>query len=681
MAQNFSGAVTSWKSASAISQAYSPTANSIDNKAMSEASSIAGNVATLRAQAEGYAESAYSFIEKCMGFSASVARVSYRPPVKVVAALNGGDTSGSPPGVESVSPGEMAGFNGDLDIQSPPETGSAPAPEIAMPNIPPPPSSSITVAAPSPPSTRAPAIPPVPEVSFSFSDAPDPSPIGDAPGITVDLSLASTESFSIPVIDDGEIQDAIDRLRTIIGRSVSIPRYALLFPEVFEVAGSLMTGDFVVDAETMLAQSDARVSESHHNHDGQMARLWSMPAASDDSLGEYLAVMRAKADRSASVNNAVAEADWTLSAIGAAYSVGVAAHSMMMDLELSVYDAEFDATMTQAEGALELARASVAAYNVAASRYNAQLDAMGVVYERLKSKARRYEASVDLVQAQGQINGAIADGFAAAERAKSGKADGFAARVSISQAIVGAYEARMRAAAASARALAAEGEKYKADVLNWEASAESMRGQYARASALARATAAMNQAEASKARLAGAQNDRVAVDAQRAAAQAGASAAKLRANIAKNGSSYINTEAINAIESVVVKGVEARYDGEIAQWQATTDNKIGLMDGIAAEQSAEARFQAATIDAVGRAANLTQSARIQLANAYATAHEAAGRAGAAIESGRLSGYRASATLSAAGRLSSDLSFGATNSDSYGDSVSESNTETLQGSDE
>ena len=80
--------------------------------------------------------------------------------------------------------------------------------------------------------------------------------------------------------------------------------------------------------------------------------------------------------------------------------------------------------------------------------------------------------------------------------------------------------------------------------------------------------------------------------------------------------------------------------------------------------------------AAGRAASLSQTANEQLARVYASVYEAAGRAGASIATGKLSGYRTQATLSASDRLNGSndyqvsVSSDGTNSYSETDSIRE-----------
>ena len=103
----------------------------------------------------------------------------------------------------------------------------------------------------------------------------------------------------------------------------------------------------------------------------------------------------------------------------------------------------------------------------------------------------------------------------------------------------------------------------------------------------------------------------------------------------------------------------------------------GALSGIAEANRSAADYFTAASEAASRAADLTQAANIQLSEAYASAQEAAGKAAASIETGRLSGYNASATFSSSGAVEGGLSKSRSINESRSKSISETHTLTRE----
>lgn len=675
---NFAGASTPWRTVNGQTTTSFGPGNSIESKAVGTARDIAGKIGALRAQAEGYAAGAYSSIDACMRFSASVPKVTFVTPTYSSAALQSGDVGGEP-GVDApASPGGVASFNPPSNTASF-SSGSAGAPPVGtLPRIGDV-SSDISFGAPAAPSAAGLTIAPAPSLTISIGNVPDvaaPSAPGSIELGSVDLGEVA--GFSVPGLADGEITQALDRLRSMSAGAVRIPRPDLVFPQVFEVAGSLLSGDLVVDSDAVLRQSDERVRRASDRHDTAFAQIWSDRGFSVGAVAPYNAVMRARAEADALSNNTAAAGRWLDDALLAAYTVGVAAHGMMLDLEMSLDDLEFEALLAEAEARLEQGRAVVAAYNGAAAVFRARVAASEAAYVVAETEAARYRTQVDLVQEQQKLNGAIADNFKAGEQAKQAEVQLFAAKVSGNEARVSAFEAQMRAEAAKVKTLQLDAEKYKAQVLAWEAQVEQVRSQYMQSRNKARMTAAQNQAIEAGVRASGALNEAIGVQARQAAAETAASAAKLRAEIQRRSSEHAAADAKNTFEAVVPKIAVAKYEAEVMSWAAQLDQKTGMLDGVAAEMSASARFFVSASESESRAAQISQNAQQQLAEAYKTAAEAAGRAGAAVESGRLSGYRATASLNARASLGADENYALSASDNFTESVRE--TDSIGGED-
>jgi hypothetical protein len=676
---SFDGASTQWKSIAGRTSISNNAVQNIEALAASEASGISSTIAQLRTQAEGYASAVTGNITECMNFSANVARITFVPPTFVPAHLQDAENhAGTPPTVSAAPQSDMGVFSGALSLSghsagsaNPPAVGSVPSVGEA---------SGSSIAAPVGAAVGV-TIAPAPSFSISVAATPDAPALGAVPAVSVAaVDFPALAELVPPLLDDTDIAEALARLRSAGAGAISIPRPDLAFPQVFEVAGSLLAGSLVIDADMLIDDAAQRVGVASDAHDKLVAGVWSrrgLAAPSDTVVEFYNGAMRDEALQAAGNNAVATRARWSDDAVRAAYEVGVAAHGMMIQLEVALDEIEFSALLTQAEAALERARAGVLAYNGAAAMFRAKLTAMTGEYAQAEAAARRYRSQADLVQEQGKANRVVGDAFRATERAKQVRAQQFEAAVGVDETRVKAFESEMRGLAAKAKTLQLTAENYKMQVLSWEAGVAQVRAQYKQASNKGRAAAAKNQAAAAKVKLTVAQNEAVAAEARRAAAQTAAKAAELRAQATERSSRHMVAEAKNAAAAAAPAAAAAKYEGDLAAWAARMEARAGVMAGHAAEQSAAARFYVAAAESDQRATVLEQGYKQQLAEAYRTAADAAAKAGAAVESGRLSGYRASATLAASGGLNANERFSLSNTESFSNSVTESDTESYR----
>lgn len=681
---SFPGATTPWQSVSGTTGLTFGPINQIESKASSQASNIASIIGDLRGQAEDYASGAIANINAAMRFSETVAGVTFVPPTFASASLrDAADSLGAPPSLSTVPSGGAASFGATMASASFSPAGGAAAPAVGdLPDFGNVTSTGTSLGAPTAPAFPSVSIRAAPQVNIRVANVPKPSPPSAPSGMGIQaggFGGALTE-LQVAEIDGSEIGEALSRLRSIAGRRLTLPRPNRKFEEIFEVVGSLLSGDLVIDADALVDSANARVRAAGDAHDQSLLRLWSdrgMTAPSDGAVGAYNTAMRVASERDAAANNVAAQGRWLDDSIKAAYEVGVAAHSMMIDMEMSLYDLEFDALLKEAEARLEMTRAAVSAYNGAVALYKAKLATLGANYAMAEASASRYRGQADVVRENGRLNAAIADAFAAGEKAKQIDAQLFEAQGGANEARVKAFESEMRGLAAKAKAMQVDVERYKGSVVAWEASVESARAQYRQASNQARLVAAKNQAEAARVKASSVHNEAVAVQARAIAANTSAQAAKIRADIQQRASRYAGVEATNAIESAIPAGQAAHYEAAVSRWAATQENKAGLLEGRAAEMAAAAKFFVATSESEHRAAQLTQEWKQQLAEAHRTVSEAAARAGAAVESGRLSGYRASSAVTASGNLSAGWTHTLSASDSYSSSVRETDSKTTK----
>jgi hypothetical protein len=154
------------------------------------------------------------------------------------------------------------------------------------------------------------------------------------------------------------------------------------------------------------------------------------------------------------------------------------------------------------------------------------------------------------------------------------------------------------------------------------------------------------------------------------AASAAVRATQLRADAEIRSVGYTDRTLDSDEEALRMRIQGANYDGAITNFINELQKRAPELDGKADYAGIVTRYVAAAQEAVGRAAQLSQTANIQLAKAYADVYSAAGSAGAAVASGKLSGFRASASLSASDSLDANDSYTAAVSDSGGVSYNE-----------
>ena len=114
---------------------------------------------------------------------------------------------------------------------------------------------------------------------------------------------------------------------------------------------------------------------------------------------------------------------------------------------------------------------------------------------------------------------------------------------------------------------------------------------------------------------------------------------------------YIGAQ--NDIAKYDIANTQAEYSQATDQLRVDAAVDSVSPTSIADIGKAISRFTRIALESSGRAAQMAQRANESLVRAYAAAYEAAGKAGAAVASGKLSGFRASASLTASGSLTAN----------------------------
>lgn len=588
-------------------------------------------------------------------FSATAQTVTYIPPTYVAPSLRD-ESPGASPTVSSVDANiSMAAFS-PRTIEGAHATGTTEAPVIGDVTIPDAPRAAAAPVVPPAPRVAGVDVAPAPTVDIDVSELPSLPSVPLAPALNLPaLSQQTLQAINIPLIDASEIDAALDRLRS--NRvPVNVPGYVKLIPEVFTAAGGLLAGDFVFDDALISEGVVNRWREAEREHDALLNGLWSGRGfdQGESAVPQYNAVMANRFEAQRELLDAAVRVRWNNDLLRAAYDVGVMAHAMAMDFELSLYDLRFAALTAYAEARLEMVKALFARYNADVLEATAAAVQYSAENEMIRARATHYRSQAQLADGVSQLNAGIADSFAATERAKGAEVEMYEARLEANEARLKALTGRNTALASQAEAAAVALEAYKGQVLTWAAGIERVKADYEVYSARVKGLVAQNRAQVAKAQLSGVRNEAVAAQAQKAAAESGAAAAQIIARATSTGAGYGAIEAKNTIEAVKARLGASSYQRQIMEWTAKADSRAGALEGWASAGAAAARFSVSAMESASRAAQITQEVSTKVAQAHATVAEALGKAKSSIEAGRYAGFKASVTLSGSGSIGESI---------------------------
>lgn len=494
-------------------------------------------------------------------------------------------------------------------------------------------------------------IPDPPSVSITLGALPT---IGAAPafsGFTYQAQFVTPDPLVIPEINLPDLS-ALDRVEEMVEDTFEREPYNfMVLEESVTAASALLSGNFVIDMDALEKGMVDNLLKATKLHEERMTRLWGRRGFTDNAAAvDYTGnvTLRFNADNKKAFDAAVIR--WRMKLLPVAMQLSVEAHAQMAEILGELYDVDFEFLEAEHIALQSLYELAVARYNIAAL----QIDRARAEYSGqslfVRARAENFSAFTRQQEAVGRLNDSIAGGYAAQQRAKESEGDSFMAEVSGNQAQVSAYGAQMEAVQAQAQALRARLLDYEGQVAGWGADLTLARSEYQVNRAKNREIIAKNRQSASQTSSDASSAEATAEVARASATEAFVLAAELRAEIASRSGENIETDTNNAISALEYVAGVGQYRLDASQFTAGFSADRAEFRAKDQINSAVARTFNQISDGAVRAAQLTQQYRIQLANAYQSLYEAAGRADASRVSGQLSRYRGTAGLRTRGAL-------------------------------
>lgn len=443
-------------------------------------------------------------------------------------------------------------------------------------------------------------------------------------------------------IDDALIDEAVDRLNSVVSDYGDIPDYEYLMPEVFEVVGNMLSGNAVDDNDFLRDDAQARFVAPSLARRGHLVppQVHAYDAWHAGRIAEY-----------ARDSETLFLARFRDDVIVASYELATQAESMAADIATKMYRLRRELEVERARVSLVVAQAIAASYNAYVVLYEARVLEYNGQLEVVRSNIRALNALVQGRQQTGEMNQLIGREFAQDESTKRLDVDVFAAQVQAEAAKLEAYKAKIDSyegqlanARANALSYSATAAQYSGRVAQveaqysaYETSAQSVQSQNELAVAVQRGRGAEYQAEAAKAEAAARR-----VSAKVLEYLADHEAKKI--DIAD----YLGNLAATAGEF----GVCIEEDlNEIRKNRLDNLSEVVPREYIVALTERFTRYAQRASDIGWRTMDGALRASESVANAYARMYEALGRAAASIEVGRLGQFRASYATRVSGNVS------------------------------
>jgi hypothetical protein len=500
--------------------------------------------------------------------------------------------------------------------------------------------------------------------------------------VSTELLAPTLDTVTLPdtvllSIDDLVVSAETDALLTAIENAQyldvtppELPEYIDLLPEVFSVVGALASGDPVVkyldllDMRTSLIESTDRPAAYAFARKG----LYQPPGAAQYDL--WLDTM---IDSKLTESDTIYKAKAVDDCVTAGFTLCTAAHRMLVDIRIALYDLEFQSAKVAVNAKLDKAKILVEAYKASMLTLRLQIAEYNAHLVFVEAQAKAFEANVASASAIGAINASTAELFAASESMKGISADVFAARVTAEKAKLRQYAGVIEQGKASIAAAEARVAAYSGDVALYAAEVERINTQYDAYSANVQGVTYENAARVASINIGKSQVRAAASKIGAAAAAASVTATKLQAAAAVRETNYIKKAVQAAEEATSFRLTSSSFQGASETYEQNLSVRIGDMRSQAQSGESTSRYVGTVQDAIGRSAQISQQANIQLANVYQSVYEAAGRVGATLASGKLSGFRAGATLDAAESVRASVGYSVRHSSSGGTTYGESDT--------
>jgi hypothetical protein len=511
------------------------------------------------------------------------------------------------------------------------------------------------------PVTNAP-VSTLPVFEADYLTAPDlfPVEIGTPPEVLI-------EDFVVTV-ETAELLKAIEDMKAFNPTPPELPEYFLLIPEVFTVTGSMAAGDTIVNYVQLLENRDNLLNSTAPSVSPAFSRrgLYQPPTASeyDTWLRD---VVRTKLGDSDTVFEALSIDD----CVKSAFQLGTAAHRMLVDIETALYSLEFDAAKAAADARLQRAKTVGSVYAAEVLLLRQEIAQYNATAAQVTANAKVFEAEAEQAALIGSVNTLEADVFSTTEGVKGVDADVFDSRVGAEKTKLMRYKAIMEGKRAAVAAAEGDVAAYSGTVAQYMAEVLRTSTEYDVYSSRTQGVQFDNSARAATLQAEGTQLKSYAALADSAASSASVKAIDLQAKAAIKETTYIKRAISVEEEATRVKIRGSDYDDLLNDYSVDLATRTASLRYKSRLGSSISRYVETAQTSIGRAAQLSQTANIQLARTYEMLYTAAGRAGASVASGKLSAFRASASLSAGEGLSASntysVGYSGSGSNSFGES--------------
>ena len=630
--------------------------NSTIEEVRSRGQEVYDNLTELENSAESVAQTALESVRRLREFSAAVGTVTFNPPAASFSEFGGVETSEM--AINTPTPNPFAvNAQFDYELAEPIDNPSIDKPQPSTYNDVPAPTLSTNVAPPrSPGSYTSPSVTAPPVNIGEFNPDTVEAPVLDDID-NIDLTPIDVAPFPDLTIDTSDLEALIDRLEGTPNDLDPLPPYVYLLPEVFDVVGGFCEGELVIQIDELIApyisQSASLLTSLRATVSSSIGKrgLTSVSNinALDTSRDIYLKYLQGNSEK-------IFEYRVTEQCITEGYKLATAAHRLLVDIAIGMYNVEWARLKAIAQGNLDLALALINAYNAQVLIIQTQLAAYKGEAAQKKAEAQAFQVEAEQVELVGEINKLEGQNFAVQEQAKRTEADAYAAEVQGEKAKLDAYAAVVQGYEAEVIEARNKLLEYQTVTQTFLAEVQRATSEYEVYSAGAQSVGAQNAAKAANVSGQQAEIRAVAAEVTNMSAAAAAEAAKLSAQAAERRIEYQTAAVNNQTEGLNLTIIGSEYNKEVTDYV----NNLAVEGAFLSSQSAIGGALSNYIDraqrAAGRAASLSQTANEQLARVYASVYEAAGRAGASIATGKLSGYRSTVTLSAGDSLSGSNSY-------------------------
>ncbi len=671
---SFPGASTQWKSIPATN----PGAweQSVAAEADTLALDIAADIEKLREEAAALALEAKGYIDECANFTAEAVTVVYTPPTFANATHESTtyspvQVSGAPGSVSvEISPyvplGDASEYEGD-------ESADNPDPfEDTVPTLP------TLIGMPAAPAapTGAPETDPGAVPGLTFTPHTPGSVTAPVPAeILMSATLEPVQAFVLETsLTDANLTDALDKLRSMTSEVYPIPEYQPIYDDVFTTVGAMLSGN----AEWLTglkADLTARGVLDSARYASAMSHLWDGTDA-PDSITTYATFETQRRDGRRNLRLAGESSVWAHDLLVAGIRLGTAAHQVQMDIVMGLSNAEMSALMGTGEAMLSMAEAADAAYKGAISAMKVEVAKARAELMTKESEADAYLIGSSFEKTKASVNRTRSAVFATGESAKRGEVATAEAELSVDEARLDAYAAKMKALSAKAEAASLGRTEYQRRVAEWVGKLESLKQEYDIYTTHASKLKSLNRVAVANTRINMAGYGQISSDIKARLSAVQMNAAVIQKEVAEKTAALESSMANNALAGIQDKNAALGHAAQIDEVRGKLAAASTTLAGIEFENRQAITYFTSVAEAAARAAQLTQASNTQLAEAYRAAQDAAGRGGAAIESGRLGGWNASATIQASGSLSANSAYNRSLSTDYMSRVSEANSEEL-----